>query len=141
MAFPILGVLAAVVPIIERIWPDPAKAAEAKIELFKLQQSGELAQLSADLQLALGQLEINKIEAGQAGIFKGGWRPFVGWTCGGAFAWNFVLLPIANWVAIVVFGYIGKMPPSLELSVMLPVLLGMLGLGYYRSSERKAGKV
>ena len=33
-------------------------------------------------ELAKGQLEINKAEAASGSVFKGGWRPFIGWVCG-----------------------------------------------------------
>ena len=45
-------------------------------------------------QLALAQIEVNKAEAASGSIFKGGWRPFIGWVCGVAFAYHFVLQPI-----------------------------------------------
>ena len=32
-------------------------------------------------QALLAQLEINKAEAQSGSLFKGGWRPAVGWTC------------------------------------------------------------
>jgi hypothetical protein len=60
--------------LIARLWPDPLQAAQAKVELIKLQQSGDLAQIA-------GQLEINKLEAANPSPFTSGWRPFVGWTC------------------------------------------------------------
>jgi hypothetical protein len=56
--------------VIDRLWPDPLQAAQAKLELIKLQQSGELAQIA-------GQLEINKAEAASPSPFTSGWRPFV----------------------------------------------------------------
>jgi hypothetical protein len=59
--------------VIDRLWPDPVQAAQAKLELIKLQQSGDLAQIA-------GQLEINKVEAASSNPFTSGWRPFVGWT-------------------------------------------------------------
>lgn len=138
MPFPIIGVLAAVVPIIERLWPDPQKAAEAKLRLFELQQQGDLDRLAADVQLAIGQLEINKEEA-KAGPFRGGWRPFIGWVCGFAFAFNFVLLPLANAVATYL-QFTGKLPGPLDFSVMSPVMLGLLGLGGMRSYEKAQGQ-
>ena len=57
--------------VIERVWPDPTQAAQAKLELFKLQQSGELTQIA-------GQLEINKAEAQNPNLFVSGWRPAIG---------------------------------------------------------------
>lgn len=138
MAFPIVGVLGAIVPIIERIWPDPQKAAEAKLRLFELQQSGELAQLDAEVRQALAQLEINKEEA-KAGPYRGGWRPFIGWTCGAAFAFNFVLLPLSQAVAAYL-QFAGTLPQPLDMATMMPVMLGMLGLGGMRSFEKSKGE-
>lgn len=138
MAFPIVGVLGAIVPIIERIWPDPQKAAEAKLRLFELQQSGELKYLEAEVSMALAQIEVNKEEA-KAGAFRGGWRPFIGWTCGAAFAFNFVVLPLSQAVAVYV-GFAGTLPAPLDMATMMPVMLGMLGLGGMRSFEKRHDK-
>lgn len=113
--------------VIDRLWPDPTQAAAAKIELFKLQQSGELAQIT-------GQLEINKEEAKSASVFVSGWRPFIGWICGVACAWNWVGLPVSLFIA----AYMGKtldLKPA-DLGEMLPVLMGMLGLGGLRTIEK-----
>jgi len=137
MAFPILGVLGAITGIIEKLIPDPQKAAEAKIKLFELAQAGDLKELEANLQIAIAQTEVNKAEAQSPGWFRGGWRPFVGWVCGGAFALNFVLLPLLNWGASILNF---PTPPPLDLAEMLPVLLGMLGLGGMRSFERVRDK-
>ena len=54
-------------------------------------------------ELAKGQLEVNKAEAASASVFKGGWRPFIGWTCGFAFAYHFVLQPFMLF-AVAMFG-------------------------------------
>ena len=86
----------------------------------------------------LAQLEINKAEAASGSLFKGGWRPFVGWTCGIAFAYHFVLQPLL----IFVFAYIGLETPDLpafDVGTLLPVLGGMLGIGGLRSYEKTTG--
>jgi len=116
--------------IIERLFPDPAQAAQAKLKLLELQQSGELAQMTA-------QTEINKVEASSNSVFVSGWRPFLGWICGSAFAWNFIGFPIAVFVS----SYFGH-PVTInhaDMSEMLPVLLGMLGLGGLRTYEKTKG--
>lgn len=138
MAFPILGVLGAIVPIIERLWPDPQKAAEAKLEMFKMEREGAFKEISMQLQNDLAQLAVNKEES-TAGVFRGGWRPFVGWVCGTSLAYNYIVLPLGTWVAMVIYGYAGAFPPPIDFSVMAPILLGMLGLGYLRTDEKKAG--
>ena len=86
----------------------------------------------------LAQLEINKAEAASGSLFKGGWRPFVGWTCGIAFAYHFVLQPLL----IFIFAYIGLETPDLpkfDVGTLLPVLGGMLGIGSLRSYEKTKG--
>lgn len=86
-------------------------------------------------ELAKGQLEINKAEAASGSIFKGGWRPFIGWVCGFAFAYHFILQPI------LIFGVTAagvQLPPlpEFDMSQLMPVLLGMLGLGGLRTVEK-----
>src|SRR4051812_35840191 len=78
--------------IIDRILPDPTKAAEAKLELAKLEMSG-------DLQTILAQLEINKVEAASTSIFVAGWRPFIGWVCGSSLAYNYMAQPFLVFLA------------------------------------------
>lgn len=116
--------------VIDRLWPDPAQAASAKLELIKLQQSGELAAMA-------GQLDINKVEAGSTSVFVSGWRPFIGWVCGAACAWNWIGLKVALF-ATAYFGHDLHMAPA-ELGEMMPVLLGMLGIGGLRTIEKING--
>ena len=73
--------------LIDRLWPDPTQADLAKLELFRLQQSGELQQIA-------GQLEVNKAEATNTSVFVSGWRPFIGWICGTGLAYQFLVYPI-----------------------------------------------
>ncbi len=124
--------------LIDRLWPDPAQAAAAKLELLKMQQTGELAQLAADTDLAKGQLAVDTAEASNPAIFVSGWRPFIGWVCGTGLAYDFVVAPIATFLAHL-FGSM-VVAPELDLSTMLPLLAGMLGLGVLRTQEKLAGK-
>ena len=89
-------------------------------------------------ELALSQIEVNKAEAASGSLFKGGWRPFIGWVCGAAFAYHFIMQPI------LIFGTTAagvSLPPlpEFDMSQMMPVLLGMLGLGGLRTYEKKSG--
>ena len=89
-------------------------------------------------ELAKGQLEINKAEASHRSIFVAGWRPFVGWTCGVALCWHFVLAPFVIFAS----AYAGVTLPDLpqfDMSSLLTVLMGMLGLGGMRSFEKMKG--
>jgi len=131
MAFdPVSALLEIGGKVIDRVWPDPAQAAAAKLELIKLQQSGELAQIT-------GQLEINKNEAANPSVFVSGWRPFIGWVCGSACAWNWIGLPIAKALAVF-YDHPFPIAPA-DLSEMMPVLIGLLGLGGLRTVEKIQG--
>lgn len=116
--------------VIDRIWPDPTAAAAAKLELFKLQQTGELQQIA-------GQLDVNKVEAANLNPFISGWRPFIGWICGTAFGVQFVFGPLASWGSRLA-GHPVDFPP-MDMATMMPVLFGMLGLGAYRTTEKIKG--
>ncbi len=124
--------------VINKIWPDPAQQAEAQFKLLQLKQTGELALLAAETDLAKGQIEVNKIEAGSASLFVAGWRPFVGWVSGIGLAYATILEPMARFIAAVKFGYSGAFPP-IDTSLTLQILLGLLGLGALRTYEKKNG--
>ena len=117
--------------VLDRVFPDPAQQAAARLELLKLQQSGELTQIA-------GQMEINKVEAANPSIFVSGWRPAIGWICGAGFAVQFVIGPLAEWGAALA-GHPVKFP-QMDTGTMMPLLLGMLGLGGLRTAEKLADK-
>lgn len=124
--------------LIDKLFPDPAQRDQAKLELLKMQQSGELAQLQADTVLAQGQMEINKVEAANPTLFVSGARPFIMWICGVALAYAAILEPIVRFVATVVYRYAGSFP-VIDTALTLQVLLGLLGLGAMRSYDKKNG--
>lgn len=97
----------------------------------------ELAVEAERLQLT-GQMEINLAEAKSGSRFVAGWRPFIGWVCGLALVWNYLLHPLVVW-GFAIWGNLDKAPPSLDMSQLMPVLLGILGLGAYRSYEKMKG--
>lgn len=143
MAFdPFTAVFSVGEKLIDRLWPDPAAKAAGLIELKKLQQSGDLAFLDADVKLMTGQMEINKMEAMHGGIFKGGWRPAVGWVCAAAMAYKFLVSPFLIFLVQIIAHMLDKelfpieMLPVLEWKELSVVLLGMLGLGTARSWEK-----
>jgi hypothetical protein len=123
--------------VVDRIIPDPVAAAQAKLEVAKLAQSGELAQLTADTDLAKGQMAINAEEAKSDNLFVAGWRPFIGWICGLGFGVQFLFGPFLTWGSALL-GHPTDFP-KLDLSEMMPMLFGMLGLGAYRSYEKAKG--
>lgn len=89
------------------------------------------------LELAKGQMEINKVEASNANIFVSGWRPFIGWTCGLGMFGNFITIPFANFALALLD--IEITIPLVPLETMMPVLMGILGLGAMRTYEKKTG--
>jgi len=81
-------------------------------------------------ELAKGQLAVNKAEAESGSLFIGGWRPFVGWVCGIGLMYNVILSQfLAIWFEV----------PTVDPSLLTPVLMGMLGMGAMRSYEKKSG--
>jgi hypothetical protein len=132
-----LGPLADLVKsVLNKLWPDPAAQAEAQYKLAQLMQSGELAQMANDTQLSLAQIGVNNTEAAGTG-FKANWRPFIGWVCGSALAWNFIVRPgIVTGMAL--YGHPVALP-SADMAELMPVLLGMLGLGALRTAEKIKG--
>jgi len=116
--------------ILDRFFPDKEKAEQAKREI-----ESQLTQHLANIDLA--QLEVNKEEAKSRNVFIAGWRPFIGWTCGIALCWTYILQPIAQFV-LAQTGHLIDLP-GLDMSTMMPVLLGMLGLGGLRTWEKHKG--
>jgi len=116
--------------VIDRVWADPVQASAARLELIKIQQNGELAQI-------VGQMDINKAEAANPHLFVAGWRPFIGWTCGSGFAVQFVIGPLGEWITNI-YGNPVQFP-QMDIGTMMPLLFGMLGLGAYRTAEKIQG--
>jgi len=117
--------------LLDKLIPDPKMAAEAKLKAVELAQTGELAHLDAEVRLALGQIEVNKVEAG-TDLFRGGWRPFVGWICALGLGIQFIIAPF--------FTFFGNAPfPQLDMSTLMTLLFGMLGLGTLRTQEKING--
>lgn len=123
--------------LLDRLFPDPEKRAEAELQLRRLEAEGTFAERAAQA-LAVGQLDTNKAEAASDGWFKGGWRPAVGWTCASALALQFVAGPLLEWGAALT-GH--PVPPMPRLDgVLWELLFGMLGLGALRTFDKRAGK-
>lgn len=134
----IAALVPAIASIIDKLVPDPKAATDAKLKALELAQRGELAELDADVRLALGQMEINKAEA-TTDRFRGGWRPAAGWVCVFGLFYSFLLRPLLPWLAAVAGLDAPPLPPIDTMELMV-LLAGMLGLGGYRTAERIKGK-
>lgn len=123
--------------ILDRFVPDPAQKAAAALEILKAQQAGEFKQIDADLQAMQAQMDVNKVEAGSSNLFVSGWRPFIGWTCGGALFSQYIIRPWVQWVCV----FLGHPIPQLPgIDDQLWQLLGaMLGMGGLRTFEKLKG--
>lgn len=130
------GILDAGLKVLDKVLPDPQAKAQAQLELLRLQQAGEFKAIEADLQLALAQTEVNKVEAASPDPFKSGWRPGAGWVCVGGLLYQFLLQPLLAWGS----GIAGfPAPPVLELGDLFSLLFALLGLGAYRSLDKARG--
>ena len=116
--------------VLDRFFPNKEERAKAEREIE--------AKLTAHLaSIDLAPLEVNKQEASHRSLLVAGWRPFVGWTCGLALFYTYLVQPMATFV-LAQTGHLIQLPP-VDLSAMMPVLLGMLGLGGLRSFEKYKG--
>ena len=140
MPFPIVAVISAVSSLLDRVIPDPQKAAEAKIKLAELAAKGESDELAALVAMTAAQTEILKIDAASDSFFQKGWRPMAAWTCViVGFIYPLVRI-VVPWV-LKVSGVEGVPElPALDTGEMIAMLTGMLGLGTMRSVERQKGK-
>ncbi len=129
---PILG------NVLEKIIPDPAAQADAKVKLLEMAQKGDLAVLDAETRLALGQMEINKAEA-TTDLFRGGWRPATGWVCVAGLVYQFIVQPILPWLVSVAGGSVPPLP-AIDNETLMVLLTGMLGLGGLRTFEKVKGR-
>lgn len=116
--------------LMQSAFPDSAVREQKRLEYqLKIQETLN--------QIDLGQMEVNKTEAAHGSIFVAGWRPFIGWVCGVAFAYHFILQPFLAFI----FAVAGKTiaMPVFDMDALFTVLMGMLGLGAMRTAEKVKG--
>ena len=116
--------------VIDRVIPDKEAAERAKQQI-------QLELVNNVNEIAKAQIEVNKQEAAHRNVFVAGWRPFIGWVCGTAFAYHFVLQPIC--VFVLAANGISLDLPSFDMGALMTVLTGMLGLGGLRTFEKMKG--
>ncbi|MDB4507482.1 holin family protein [bacterium] len=116
--------------LLEKFIPDKDLRSKLSHEIATMAEKNAHEQIKA-------QLEINKTEAQHNSLFVSGWRPAVGWTCCLGMAANFLIIPMTNFALALASSNITI--PLIDLETMLPVLLGMLGLGGMRSYEKSKG--
>lgn len=120
-------IIGSALKIVDRVIPDPAAKAAAQLKVMELAQSGELAQMT-------GQMDVNKAEATNPNWFVAGWRPFVGWVCGCGLFSQFIVRPFVIWGSALA-GHPTDFP-SLDMGTLVTLLGGMLGLTAARTVEK-----
>ena len=134
MAGPLLALLPTLLPmlgdVLDRVVPDQASAAKARVEM-------EAKLLEAATAQAAQQAATNQVEAGHQSIFVAGWRPFIGWVCGAGLAWAFLVGPLLTWVLPAVG--VATVMPVLQMEYLMELVVAMLGLGALRSFEKVKG--
>ena len=96
----------------------------------KLKASARSQEFAGELQLLVGQMEINKVQAAHKSLFVAGGRPFILWVCGCGFAYNVLIHPILDiWFAM----------PTIDPSLLYPVMMALLGIGGFRTVEKLKG--
>ncbi len=121
----ISGLLKGAKGLIEEFHMDPAEKARLTIKLMEVEH-----------EMDKSQIMVNAEEAKHPNWFVAGWRPFVGWTCGVGLGYQVLLQPLLTWASTMVDIVA---PPPVDIAVLMPVLLGMLGLGGIRAYEKMKG--
>jgi hypothetical protein len=129
-----LELVPAISKLLDKLIPDPAAREQAKLALVKAERESDLEEFHLALSADQMQADINKTEAASAEIFVSGWRPFIGWVCGVAFAYHFIVQPLLAF-AIANTGGDAELP-AFDMNALSTVLMGMLGLGGLRTLEK-----
>lgn len=128
------GVIEAVGKVADSLITSDEERLKIEIEQRKL----DIEEKRLDQAIDMAQISVNREEAKSVNLFVSGWRPFIGWGCGAAFLYIGIVEPVARFVAKVLFGYTGEFP-TIDSSITMQVLFGLLGLGVMRTYEKTQG--
>jgi Holin of 3TMs, for gene-transfer release len=135
------GIIQAGTDLINKIWPDrTAQAAERAAATAHLQDIAADAAKRMDEAISASdaaQSTTNTAEAQSPSLFKSGWRPFIGWVCGFGLVYQLIASPLCAWIFDNALKW--SKPPILDSNTLMTLLFGMLGLGAYRTYEKKIG--
>jgi|SRR6185369_10508881 len=121
-----LQLVPAISSLLDRLIPDPAERQKEMDNLAALAQQADAA-----------QLQVDQAEAQNPNLFVAGWRPFIGWICGVAFAYHYVAAPFTMFLISCYRGICAE--PVFDMGTLETVLMGMLGLGGLRTIEKIQG--
>ena len=110
------------------------------VETDDEKRAAEIIKAKLMMKPSLAQVELNKIEARHRSIFVAGWRPFIGWVCGLALLWHFILYDMLTWITVNYFPEVTEIPKLTGTETLTTVVLSLLGLGAMRTAEKFGGK-
>jgi len=122
------GPIEALGTVIDKVFTSDDEREQARAVLAKIAQQPHIL-----------QAEINKIEAAHRSVFVAGWRPFIGWVCGSALAYSFIVRDLIAW-AMTINAPDTPLPPELAMENLITVLVSLLGLGGLRTFEKMRGR-
>lgn len=125
---PVSAIVSLASTILNKLWGN-------KDDELKRQFILELQQKVGELDIAKRQIDVNVEEAKSSNLFVAGWRPFVGWVCGLSFAWTFLFQPFLTYL-VIVSGHEVPNLPQLDMSQIMTLLMGMLGMAGLRTYEK-----
>lgn len=120
--------------VLKRVFPEKM----SELDAAKMQQELTMALVRGEFEPVMAQLRVNEAEARHDSIFVAGWRPFIGWVCGSALAYHFIGQPSLAFV-ITLFRWEAPPLPVFDMSQLMTVLLGMLGVTAARTYEKVKG--
>ena len=127
------GAIGPVANLIDELFTSDEERLDKQAALERLRQIPGIAQVT-----------LNTTEAAHRSIWVAGWRPFIGWTCGSALCYHFILQPLLQYGIHVASAWVPELRdiadlPTLDTGPLFTLVMGMLGLGGLRTYEKKAG--
>ena len=123
---------------------EEAMTSEQRTKILEQVNALEILGKTIEQKAIDGQIDLNKIDAQSGSLFKGGWRPALGWVCVSGLAYSFMLKPLLPWVIKVTALIMGKVlvlpvMPILDTGEILGLVVTLLGVAGYRSFEKARG--
>lgn len=110
-------------------------SAEQQATILARADAMEAAAQAMEALAAQGQIDLNKLDAQSGSVFKGGWRPAIGWVCVAGLSYTFIVRPILPWVVGLFGSAVGAMP-ALEIKELMALVMALLGFGGFRMVEK-----
>ena len=126
------GLVDSVGKIVDELHTSDEEKAQAKIKLKELDNALNKAQ--TDINLA----DAKSTATGLGGLLQRIWRPLIGFSCALAIFWEFVLKQFLVFF-LAVFEVQTLPLPSLDMGVLMPLVMSLLGMAGLRTYEKQKG--